>query len=93
MDCLVPTPETHFQESLCPRFGTSVNVEASPNTPLLWVLRDHLGMTGPNSVAGSRGLGEVGVPLVAPAIGNAIYKLTGKRIRALPLEDSGITFV
>jgi CO/xanthine dehydrogenase Mo-binding subunit len=39
------------------------------------------------------GLGEVGVPLVAPAIGNAIYKLTGKRIRALPLEDSGITFV
>lgn len=39
------------------------------------------------------GLGEVGVPLVAPAIGNAIYKLTGKRIRALPMEDSGITFV
>jgi CO/xanthine dehydrogenase Mo-binding subunit len=39
------------------------------------------------------GLGETGVPLVAPAIGNAIYKLTGKRIRALPLEDSGITFV
>jgi CO/xanthine dehydrogenase Mo-binding subunit len=39
------------------------------------------------------GLGEVGVPLVAPAIGNAIYKLTGQRIRELPLEDSGITFV
>jgi isoquinoline 1-oxidoreductase alpha subunit len=26
--------------------GKSVNVEASPDTPLLWVLRDHLGMTG-----------------------------------------------
>jgi isoquinoline 1-oxidoreductase beta subunit len=39
------------------------------------------------------GMGEVGVPLVAPAIGNAIFKLTGKRIRALPLEDSGIKFV
>jgi len=26
--------------------GTSVNVEASPDTPLLWILRDHLGMTG-----------------------------------------------
>jgi CO/xanthine dehydrogenase Mo-binding subunit len=39
------------------------------------------------------GLGEAGVPLVAPAIGNAIYKLTGKRIRALPLEDNGVTFV
>jgi isoquinoline 1-oxidoreductase beta subunit len=39
------------------------------------------------------GLGEVGVPLVAPAIGNAVFKLTGKRIRALPLEDGGISFV
>lgn len=26
--------------------GKSVEVEASPDTPLLWVLRDHLGMTG-----------------------------------------------
>jgi isoquinoline 1-oxidoreductase alpha subunit len=26
--------------------GKSVNVEASPDTPLLWVLRDHLGLTG-----------------------------------------------
>ena len=23
-----------------------VNVDAEPDTPLLWVLRDHLGMTG-----------------------------------------------
>ena len=26
--------------------GKTVNVEAAPDTPLLWVLRDHLGMTG-----------------------------------------------
>jgi isoquinoline 1-oxidoreductase beta subunit len=38
------------------------------------------------------GLGEVGVPLVAPALANAVYALTGKRIRSLPLEDGGITF-
>jgi len=29
---------------------------------------------------------------VAPAIGNALFALTGKRVRALPLEDSGISF-
>jgi isoquinoline 1-oxidoreductase beta subunit len=38
------------------------------------------------------GMGEAGVPLVAPAIANALFALTGKRVRALPLEDAGISF-
>ncbi|NCT68805.1 MAG: xanthine dehydrogenase family protein molybdopterin-binding subunit [Rhodanobacteraceae bacterium] len=38
------------------------------------------------------GIGETGVPLVAPAIANAVFALTGQRIRSLPLADGGVTF-
>ena len=39
------------------------------------------------------GIGEVGVPLVAPALANAVFALTGKRIRSTPIEDGGVKFV
>jgi isoquinoline 1-oxidoreductase beta subunit len=40
------------------------------------------------STAKPSGIGELGTPPIAPAIGNAIFKATGKRVRSLPFSDA-----
>jgi isoquinoline 1-oxidoreductase beta subunit len=37
------------------------------------------------------GIGEMGVPPVAPAIANAVYAATGKRIRHIPIRPEDLT--
>ncbi len=35
------------------------------------------------------GIGEVGVPPIAPAVANAYFRLTGQRIRSLVFPNAG----
>jgi isoquinoline 1-oxidoreductase beta subunit len=43
-----------------------------------------------DSDAAPGGFGEHPVPLVAPAVANALFAATGKRLRALPLTPGAL---
>ena len=56
--------------------------DQTPEIELFWSMSDF----------GPTGLGEPSLPPALPAITNAVFDATGKRIRNLPLERSGFSF-
>jgi isoquinoline 1-oxidoreductase beta subunit len=62
--------QSNYTDYLVPR------IDITPDTHVYFVENDHH----------PGGVGEPGVPPTAPAICNAIYAATGKRIRALPVD-------
>lgn len=52
------------------------------------VMETHFALSGGDKWGG---LGEPSLPPVAPAVCNAVYRITGRRIRALPLGDYLLT--
>lgn len=60
--------------------GTPHAVDVDPQMPVLWVLRDVPSERAPG------GVGEPGLPPIAPAIAGALFALTGQRLRSLPLR-------
>ena len=62
--------QSNYTDYLVPR------IDITPETHVYFVENTHL----------PGGVGEPGVPPTAPAICNAIFAATGKRIRALPVD-------
>jgi isoquinoline 1-oxidoreductase beta subunit len=45
-----------------------------------------------NSGEAFGGIGELGTPTIAPAVTNAIYQITGQRVRTLPLAHHDLSW-
>ena len=75
--------------------GKSVSVDADPSTPLLWTLRDHLGMTGTKFGCGAALCGACTVHMNGAATRSCVTPLSAvagadvRTIEALPVDAVG----
>ncbi len=66
--------------------GKAMDVEADPSTPLLWVLRDHLGLTGTKYGCGIAQCGACTVHLEGDAVRSCVTPVSraaGKRVTTI----------
>jgi xanthine dehydrogenase YagR molybdenum-binding subunit len=80
--------QTHYE----PRSGAPINsnladyiLATNADTPQMDVTFLDYPDTNVNEL-GARGVGEIGLAGIAPAIASAVYHATGVRVRALPIE-------
>ena len=66
--------------------GKAMEVDADPSTPLLWVLRDHLGLTGTKYGCGMAQCGACTVHLEGDAVRSCVTPVSraaGKRVTTI----------
>jgi isoquinoline 1-oxidoreductase beta subunit len=59
-----------------------VKMSQTPPIELHWIKSNHP----------PTGLGEPALPLILPAIANAVFTATGERIRTMPMTKQGFSF-
>ncbi|MEX2209219.1 MAG: (2Fe-2S)-binding protein [Myxococcota bacterium] len=72
--------------------GTPTRVDADDDTPLLWVLRDHLGLTGTKFACGIGECGACTIHLDGQAVRACVVPLSaasGKQIRTIEAVAAG----
>ena len=89
-DCLAKTPDGAIRQHKLLSSGVTKGRVDQSNFHQYDVLRlDEAPVVDVHLVASTEapgGIGEAGVPTLAPAVTNALFALTGKRVRKLPIR-------